>query len=140
MVHGLNEIDTDEMLSGFVGQGWVSEFRAWFALADLPNPADVLDGKVKFQHDERRLDRTLATLSACAALVIPEACPNRIDRAARCWELIGQTVKDTADVAIPAARTLIQHKIAPLLDKKIASAARPALEKLHPILVAAGVA
>jgi hypothetical protein len=140
MVHGLNEIDADELMSGFVGQAWVSEFRAWCTLADLPDPADVLDGKVKFQHDERRLDRTLATLSACAALIIPEKAAHREDRAARCWELIGQAVADSADVAIPAARTLIANKVTSALGKKVANAASPVLMKLHPVLVAAGIA
>lgn len=140
IVHGLNEIDADELMSGFVGQAWVSEFRAWFTLADLPDPADVLDGKIKFVHDERRLDRTLATLSACAALVIPEKAAHREDRAARCWELIGQAVKDSADVAIPAARTLIANKVTSALGTKVRAAATPVLTQLHPVLVAAGIA
>jgi hypothetical protein len=139
-VHGLNEIDTDEMVSGFVGQGWVTEFRTWRANADLPDPADLLDGKVKFQHEERRLDRSLAVLSSCAALVIPEKAANRVARAAKCWELIGQVAKDTADVAIPAARALIHNKVTAQLGQVVGDAAKPVLFKLHPVLTAAGIA
>ncbi len=138
-VHGLNEIDTDELLSGFVGQGWVTEFRTWLANADLPDPADLLDGKVKFAHDERRLDRSLAVLSSCAALVIPEKAANRVARAAECWKLIGQVAKDTADVAIPAARALIHNKVTGQLGKVVQDAAQPVLFKLHPVLTAAGI-
>lgn len=139
-VHNLNEIDTDELLSGFVGQGWVSEFRTWRANADLPDPADVLDGNVKFVHDERRLDRSLAVLSSCAALVIPEKAAKRVERAAACWSLIGQVVKDTADIAIPAARALIANKVTAQLGKAVGEASKPVLFKLHPVLTAAGIA
>lgn len=138
-VHGLNEIDTDELLAGFVGLGWVTEFRTWRANADLPDPADLLDGKVKFAHDERRLDRSLAVLSSCAALVIPEKSANRVARAAECWKLIGQVVKDTADIAIPAARALIANKITAQLGAVVGEAAKPVLFKLHPVLTAAGI-
>lgn len=139
-VHGLNEIDTDELLAGFVGLPWVTEFHAWRDNMDLPDPADLLDGKVKFHHEERRLDRSLAVLSSCAALVIPEKTPNRVARAAECWNLIGQVAKDTADVAIPAARTLIHNKVTAQLGKAVEEAAKPVLFKLHPVLTAAGIA
>lgn len=139
-VHRLNEIDTDEMLAGFVGLPWVTEFHAWRANMDLPDPADLLDGKVKFTHEERRLDRSLAVLSSCAALVIPEKATNRVARAAECWKLVGQVAKDTADVAIPAARALIHNKVTAQLGKAVEEAAKPVLFKLHPVLTAAGIA
>lgn len=139
--HGLNEIDTDELLSGFVGQAWVAEFRTWQNNADLPDPADVLDGKVTFKHEERRLDRSLAMLSACSALVIPEKAAKRGPRAAVCWQLIGSVIKDAADVAIPAARALVANRVTQLVvgEKAWNSSGKETLHRLLPILSASGL-
>jgi ATPase family associated with various cellular activities (AAA) len=140
-VHGLNEIDTDELLSGFVGQAWVSEFRAWQNNLDLPDPAEVLDGKVAFKHDERRLDRSLALLSACAALVVPDKAANRAVRAGACWRLVNDISTTTSDIAIPAARALVANKIlsAVVGDAAWKTTGRPALARLEPILAQAGL-
>jgi len=131
-VHGLSEIDTDALMSAFVGTNWVSEFRAWTAMQDLPDPADVLDGKVVFKHDERRLDRTLAILGACAALVIPDKAVKRQERAAVAWTLVGSVIKDAADIAIPACRAMLKGGL------MIHKASSPVLSRIHPILTAAG--
>ena len=135
-VHGLNEIDTDELIGGFVGQGWVSEFRVWQNNVDLPDPAELLDGKVKFTHDERRPDRSLAVLSACASLVIPEKAANRGSRAANCWRLIDHVSKTTADIAVPAARALcIARVLEPVIGaKEFATSGKPALSRMLPLL------
>lgn len=132
-VHGLSESDTDALMGAFVGVAWVSEFRAWTAMQDLPNPEDVLDGTVKFQHDERRLDRTLATLGACVALVVPEKAVKRVERATALWNILGAIVKKDADITVSAARTLLQARLV------AGKASEFALAELHPILVAAGV-
>lgn len=134
-VHGLNEIDTDELLSGFVGQAWVQEFRVWQNLVDLPDPADLLDGKVQFKHDEHRLDRSLATLGACTALVIPDKAANRATRSAACWRLVDQISKSTADIAVPSARALCVAKIVEtVVGKEWATSGKPALARLLPLL------
>ena len=111
-IHWLSEIDTDTFLSGFVGIGCVSELRTWQTQLDLPNPADVLDGTVKWQHDKRRLDRTLVVLGACAGLAAGDKdAKRRIVRGNRCWDLIGSVLEDAADCAIPAARLLKESKM-----------------------------
>lgn len=135
-VHGLNEIDTDELIGGFVGQSWVSEFRVWQNNVDLPDPAELLDGKVKFTHDERRPDRSLAVLSACASLVIPEKAANRGPRAAACWRLIDHVSKTTSDIAVPAARSLaVARVLEPVIGaKEFATSGKPALSRLLPLL------
>lgn len=132
-VHRLSEMDTDTLMASFVGLPWVSEFRAWTALQDLPDPAAVLDGTVKFEHDEHRLDRTLAVLGACAALVIPEKAHNRQARAGAAWQLIGTVIKDAADCVVSPARAMLK---AGLIVPKVSGAV---LAKLQPILVAAGI-
>lgn len=137
-IHGLSETDTDTMVAAFVGRAWVGEYRAWARMQDLPVPTDVVDRKVKFVHDPRRLDRTLAILGACAALVVPAQTDpgkqkQRKDRADAVWDIIGAVIKDAPDVTIPAGRALIDAK---LVGTKSAT---DTLARLHPVLSAAGL-
>lgn len=134
-LQGLTESESDELAGAFVGNAWMSEFRTWSASADLPNPADLLDGKVKYTHDTRRLDRTLAVLGACAALVAPKAAANRKARAGVAWTLIGKVLEDAADVAIPAARVLVNAG----LVASVVPESKPILNKLDDLLTASGV-
>jgi hypothetical protein len=136
-VHGLDEIDTDTLLAGFVGLAAVQELATWRINLDLPNPEDVLDGKVAWKHDSKRLDRTLAVLGACSGLAAGEKNDKvKKERGNKCWELIGAVLKDAADVAIPAARVLRDAKM-------IVPTQYPAYgevgHKLLPILVQAGI-
>ncbi len=132
-VQGLSVQDTDVLLSAFVGFPWVSEFRTWEASIDLPNPGDLLDGKVKFEHSELRLDTTLVVLGSCTALVLPEKATRRRDRVQALWQLLDTLGKSAPEVVMPAARQLIKHK---LLGKEYGSL--EALRHLHPVLKAAG--
>jgi len=115
---------------------WVSEFRTWMVNLDLPDPADVLDGKVAWKHDGRRLDRTLVVLQSCAALVAPEKAEKKKERGNKCWELIGTVLKDAADCAIPAARVL---KAANMIVTSQYPAYLEIGHKLLPIMVSAGI-
>jgi hypothetical protein len=134
-VQGLSESETDELMSAFVGTAWVSEFRTWSAAADLPDPAALLDGKVTYKHDTRRLDRTLAVLGACAALVAPKNAANRRARAGVLWTLVGKVLDDAADVAIPAARVLVDAGLVASLVPE----SKPILNKFSDVLLASGV-
>lgn len=134
-VHGLSESETDELLGAFVGEAWVREFATWQRLADLPDPAAVLDGKARFDHDPRRLDRTIAVLGACAALVVPKAAANRLPRAGALWTMIGKIMDDAAETAVPAARVLVNAS----LVASTVPASKPVLNKLDKVLTASGV-
>ncbi len=133
--HGLDEISRDESLTAFVGAGVAGEFLTWLADADLPDPAALLDGQVKFEHDPKRLDRTCAILSACAALVAPAEAAKRLERADVLWTMLGGVAEKAADVVVPAATTLCS----PQVRLSTVKAARPVLAKLKPILDAAGL-
>ena len=135
-VHGLSEVDTDEFVGGFVGHATVAEFAAWRADANLPDPADVLDGRVQFKHDNRRVDRTIATLGACAALVAPAKADRRKERGKACWQLLGQVMTEAADAVVPAARALVQAKA---FGVAVDNASGPVLNRIQPILAAAGI-
>ncbi len=132
-VHGLSEQDGEELLTAFVGHGAAGEFITWRHQVDLPDPEEVLDGKVKFTFDEKRLDRSLAVYSSCAAVVAPKDAPKRKERAEACWKLLAEAAGTAMDVAVPAAQVLVRAQLA------ISPAARPLLAKLEPFLRLAGV-
>lgn len=131
-VHKLEQSDAEEMLGAFVGIGPAAELLQYQRRADLPDPADVLDEKVTFKHDPKRLDRTTAVLSACAAVVAPDKAPHRKERASVLWRIIAEVSKDSADLCVQAGMVLAKRGF---IDGKDAYSA---LSKLQPILQAAG--
>lgn len=133
LVHGLDADDTDTLMASFVGSGPIVEFRAWARMADLPNPADVLDGTVSFTHDHRRADRTQALLLGCAALVAPTNAKDRDLRGAQFWRIVEHVIDANAgDLAVPAAGAALQANVA-------RRTALTVLAKIQPLLDAAGI-
>ena len=132
-VHGLDIADGEELLAAFVGQGAAVEFAAWRTMVDLPDPASVLDGKVEFKHEARRLDRTIALFDSCAALVTPATAEKRLARAAKLWTLLEATLGEAPDLIVPAARVLVQARLVGMPE------AKAALKRVQPILAAAGL-
>lgn len=134
LIHGLPEDDHDLFVKAFVGDAAFKELDTFRATLDLLDPADVLDGKVKFTHDPKRLDRTFVTLAACAQFVVPQDLAKRKERAAACWKLLGTVAADAPDVTVNAGLTLCsrQARLAGIPE------ARPVLAKIQPMLEAAG--
>ena len=132
-VHRLSDIDAEEFIAAFIGVAAAAELSAYIRDADLPDPEALLDGKVAWKHNERRLDLTMAVLGACAALVQNKDAPKRKERAAALWTLMTPIVKDAADVVVPAGRVLCKARLSTLPE------ARPVLAKIQPILKAAGI-
>ena len=97
-------------MGAFVGDEPVGEFQSFVDRFDLPDPEAVLDGAVSFSHDPRRLDLTMAVLASCAAIIIPETCPDRIERAKRFWTVIGAVAADAADVVLPPVGAVARAK------------------------------
>jgi hypothetical protein len=111
----LDEESTDILLSGVVGEGWASEFRTWQNTADLPDPLALLEGREKWTHDKKRLDRTLCVLYACASLL--DKAPDRAtkDKASSpAWtskllkllDLVGPLLADIPDIAVDILKVL----------------------------------
>ncbi len=69
-VHGMSESDGDMFAAAFVGSGILGELITYRAEADLPNPVEVLDGKVKWKPDFKRLDRTFAVLGSTTSIMM----------------------------------------------------------------------
>jgi hypothetical protein len=68
--HDMAEMDGDMFAAGFVGLGVIGELIEYRAKADLPDPMDVLDGKVTFTPDFKRLDRTYAVLGGVTSALM----------------------------------------------------------------------
>ena len=130
-VHGLGQIEKEMLVAGCVGEGSAAEFLAYEQAADLPDPAALLDGKVKWNPDTR-IDRTMAVFSSCAALVAPKDAEKRDPRSEKCWELMDEVAKETPDVAIPAMRTLVKSGLS---GKPVA---KKAMLKLAPVFTVTG--
>lgn len=133
-IHGLNNNERDVLIQSFVGEGARDEFQTWCDKADLPEPADVLDGKEPWKHEATRLDRTYAVLSACVALVLRKDAVKRNDRASKLWEMIGEVdMAGGVDVTEPIGALMAKHGLHTL------PAARPVLVKERDLLRRAGI-
>ena len=130
-IHGLDDATRDVFMASFVGDGVVTEFSNWLADSDLPEPADVLDGKVKFVHDKYRLDKTAAILASCSAMVISKSCENQEARVTIFWEILGDLIDVAADLVVSPAKALVKARLTKI------PAARKSLAKVQGILAAA---
>lgn len=98
----------------------------------MPNVADLLDEKVKFEHDARRIDRTHAILNSAVALVLPQNAPKRQERATVLWRCITKVGDDSLDIVVPVASALANAGLHALKESG------PVLSKINHILNAAG--
>lgn len=131
-VHQLSAEESEMLLAGSVGQAAASEFVSYLQNADLPDPEDLLDKKIKWKADNR-LDRTLAVFNSCTALVTPPDSKKRKERAATLWGMLSDIGDDKLDIAVPAVRNLVKARLSAMDE------ARPALTKLGPMFVEAGL-
>lgn len=111
MAHQLPQQDGEALLGAAVGGAVAQEFATWRADADLPDPVALLDGKVKFVHDPARGDRTMATMSGCAAVLLNNVCDERPKRAEAMAKLVLSLIEGgAADVAIIAMEAILENK------------------------------
>lgn len=137
-VHGAEDTLVDSMVAAYVGGGVASELTAFRTMVDLPDPEAVLDGKVPFEHNSARLDRTVAVLSSCSALVTSDGCRDQGKRAEKLWSIIGERdgsgdPKIPGDLTVPPARALVRKRL------HSGAEAKKSLIAMQPILEAAGV-
>lgn len=139
-VHGLPAADTDELVAAFVGTGPAGELIEYARKAELPNPADVLDGTVKFTPDAR-LDRTAAVLMGCAALVTPIDAAKRQKRAAALWKLLDEVGEKSADLTVAPVRAVAKAAQGQPKEHDLTRLAEAAdvILRLEPMLKAAGM-
>jgi len=101
------------LATGLLGEPVAVEYATWERKHDLPDAEDVLKGKVKFEHDEKRPDRTFAVLMAVAAIATVEKPAEEFaKRWASAWTVLGYVLKDGVgkDFVATAARTLAKKR------------------------------
>lgn len=133
-VYDLSGIERERAVSAFVGQAAYTEFYGWAKNADLPDPADLLDGKVTFKHNPARLDRTAAVLSGCSATVKAEAgAKTRSPRVEALWSFIHDLPESCIDITLPTSVQLVQGGL-----MVGSTTAYKVLAKLDPVMAVAG--
>lgn len=103
---------SDHLIAGFVGAGAAKELAAFRHESDLPDPVAILDGKLPFKHTQNRMDRTYATLGACAAIVGKDNDKKRqADRAKLLWGILGTLADSNGDLALRPAKMLVEAQL-----------------------------
>lgn len=127
IVHGLSEIETVELVSGFIGDAAVKQFLAWRATMDLPDPQALLSGKVQWEHDPDRIDKSHAVLSTLVAYATMTwsraAMPANV--ATHLWQIIGGAPED-----------VIAMTLKPLVTARMTNhpAAASIMARIYPLL------
>lgn len=131
-VYGLADVVRDEFFSAFVGTGAAGEFFTWYAKANLPNSADLLDGRVEWKHSPARLDVTMAVFGSAVGVCLDTAdAALRRKRAEKMWALLAQAADSAPDLIVIPAKQLVQAKL-------LTSAVK-VLGKLNAVLKAANI-
>lgn len=130
-VHGLSDSDRDTYVASFIGNKAYANFATFIEGADLPNVADLLDGRIAWTHNPKRLDRTAAVLNSAVALIAPPKAAHRKERAERLWVLVDSI--PSLDLVVPTAQVLMDAGLHTAKE-----AIRP-LSKLMPMLRKTGM-
>lgn len=134
-VHNLSASETSLFVEAFIGSAAAGEFFTFIEQQDLPDPVALLDGKTDFKHSSKRLDRTLAVLASCTALVTPQNAVKRKERANVLWDLMEKMTTDKADldIFVPSSGALIDALL------HTSGSAGKMLSRLQPVLRQANV-
>lgn len=136
-VHGLADAERVTGIGWFIGDGACSEFVALERTLDLPDPEEVLSGKVKFKHSDKRMDRTAAVLGSCSAYCgeVPDG-EKRLAYGNAMWDLLDDVEKAGAgDLALAPLNRMFKAKI---VGPKYKGSV-PFLSRYASLLAAAGV-
>lgn len=131
--NGLNESETELFVGSFISESVANEFFVWRREQDIPSPFDLLDGKVTFEPKVSRLDRTVAVLNSCVAVLTSDAAkrdmPLRKARADRFWPIALKIVEETPDLLVPSITPLDRNGLA--VGNKTAMAV---IGKMNPVV------
>jgi len=106
-VHGLTADERDSLLCAYLGDATAVEFSAWLRDADLPDPAQVLDGQAQWVAKSHRPDRTLAFFTGATTLVLRTTDDAvRVSRARVLWKLLEAASVETPDLALQSVTRL----------------------------------
>lgn len=128
-VHDLSESERDTLLQAYVGVEAATAFSTYMESADLPNIAELLDGKATFPANAP-MDKAAVVMNAGTALVANKQCPNRAARAEALWKLLGAQGTGRLDIVAAPVTALINEGL------HASKAAVPVLAKVQPLLAA----
>lgn len=95
-------IDRYELLSGCIGEGNARAFEAFSINLDLPDPEELIAGKVKFEHDKQRPDKTLIVLNTLVSYV-----SNHKNLADDVWKIMDEIVGNSKDLMVTCAKSMV---------------------------------
>lgn len=98
----IQNLAADELemgLAGIVGKEWTEAFITFRENVDMPNITDLLDKKVGFKHNPKRLDRSVAVLNGATALLSDQKQSRWKDRVANMWDLMAG-MQDSKDILV----------------------------------------
>lgn len=115
-IHELEETDREEFVASFIGRGAAIEFFTYSKKLDLPDPFAILDGKEKFKHNKKRLDRTSAIFQSCLSAILQggkvkkDVQENRI---LKFWQILGdkKVMEENMDLSAAIAHKLVDNKM-----------------------------
>jgi len=113
-VHDLTEAERDEFVGAFVGEGAAGEIMEWLRSANLPDSADLLDGKLKrpWTINKARLDVTMAVFGSAVSCVVGTTdAMLKKRRAEALWALLAQASESAPDLIVTPARVLVREKL-----------------------------
>jgi len=102
-------VDRFNLLSGCIGEGMAREFEAYNRYADLPLPGKLLRKEDSFTHDPKRLDRSLAMLTAISTYILSYNEQDVAKLADEAWRIMSTIAE--IDLVIPPARRLVRNKL-----------------------------
>ncbi len=142
IVQGTAGMYRDRLIAAYVGDGPTEELANWIASADLPDPEEILDGKLVFKHEAHRLDRTLALSSSMSATLLGDTnVARRTARADRFWEFVGHMADAAAtDLVMPGVGAVMKAE-ASNAELRISSgkSGNAAIAKIAPHMRQAGI-
>lgn len=102
LAYKLDEHEQMIMFQSAVGREAANDFHSWKVNQDLPSPALFLDGVESFTHNPDRLDRTVAVVQGCIALLSSKSIPKRAARANAYAKFLLSIAETNEDVVVPS--------------------------------------
>jgi hypothetical protein len=136
-VHNLTDSERDAFVTGCVGAAVYEQWSTFIEMRDVPDMADLLDGKVQFTHDRTRLDRSAVVFSSATTFVCAPGVERRKQRAELLWSLILAAItteRAGIDMIVPCVMALMAADLA------TCPAAITVMSKVQPAVSAANAA
>lgn len=112
-IHGLTPEERITLIAGAVGAGVAREFTNYAKTMDLPPAMDVLLGKVQWNIENERLDRSFAVMRAITTLAcsLPKEKESSSAAIVGFWRIMERSIKVRPDLALNPVITALKALI-----------------------------